>query len=202
MARKFADTVAEEKQRNKGRAEKLFEPKEEPKRDDAPKGKLLEDITAGGSNGPSYADYRHWFQKLKVLKAKVREANSEYSNARKGAKDAGIDPSVLSYLMKRQEQDPLEVEIYHKQLVRAGTAVGIEVQMDLFDRSNISREAQIFDDGVKAGAAAKNTSDNPHNENTDAGQTWLAGWHAGQRRNLAKIAASDQDGGEAPTAVN
>ena len=43
----------------------VFEPK-----DDKPKKRLLEDITAKGSNGPSYKDLQHHFVTLKGLKTK------------------------------------------------------------------------------------------------------------------------------------
>jgi len=191
MARKFSDTVKQERDRNKARADKVFE-KPEPK-DEKPKQRILPDLTAAGSNGPSYKDLRMHFTTLKGLKLKVDEASSTYSNARKRAKECGIDPAVLSHLMKLEKQDPLEVKMYFKQLDRAAQANGLEVQIDMFDNSGVTREAQIFDDGVKAGAAAKSTSDNPHQENTEAGQTWLTGWHAGQKRNLSKIGQSSED---------
>lgn len=184
MAKKFSDTVKEEKQRAKDRANKVFEKPEAPKPKGPATGKLLDDRTAAGANGPSFKDLAFHFSTLKGLKNKVDEASAYYSNARKRAKECGIDPAVLSHLMKLEKQDPLEVKMYFKQLDRAAQANGLEIQMDMFDASGVSREAQIFDDGVKAGVAAKNTSENPHQENTDAGQTWLAGYHAGQRKNM------------------
>ena len=70
-----------------------------------------------------------------------------------------------------------------------------EDQVDGLDefRSGISREAQIFDEGFKAGIAGKSTSDGPHDANTEAGQTWLAGWHLGQSRNVAGIGKTTTD---------
>lgn len=189
MAKKFSDTLKEDKDRQKARADKLFEkPAAEP---EGPR--VLDDLTARGSNGPSYDDIRFHFQKLKSLKEKVASANGEYQNARKVAKEAGVDPAVLSALMKAEKQDPDEVKLYNKALGRAATAVGIELQLDLFDKSGISREAQIFDDGLKAGIAGKSTSDGPHDANTEAGQTWLAGWHLGQSRNVAGIGKTKAD---------
>ena len=186
MARNFKDSLNDDKKRAKQRADKLFEKAEE-KPPAEPGPRILDDLTARGTNGPSYDDIRFHFQKLKALKEKVKSANGEYSNARKQAQEAGVDPAVLSALMKAEKQDPDEVKLYNKALGRAATAVGIELQLDLFDKSGVSREAQIFDDGFKAGVAGKSTSDGPHAPNTEAGQTWLAGWHLGQSRNVAGI---------------
>lgn len=191
MARNFKDTINDEKKRVKERAEKAFEkPAEKPAGDTR---RILEDITAAGSNGPSYDDIRFHFQKLKALKEKVKSANGEYSAARKTAEEAGIDPAILSALMKRERQDPDEVKIFNRQLARAAQAVGLDLQLDLFDKSGISREAQIFDEGLKAGLAGKSTTDGPHDANTEAGQTWLAGWHLGQSRNVAGIGQTQAD---------
>lgn len=191
MAKKFSETVKEEKARNRARADKLFD--EKPKEDAAPKKRVLDDITAAGSNGPAHKDLKYHFGQLKGLKAKVDEASANYSNARKRAKEAGIDPAVLGHLMKIEKQDPLEVKIYFKQLDRAAQANGLEIQMDMFDSSGVSREAQIFDDGFKAGLAGKSTTDNPHDANTEAGQTWLSAWHMGQSRNVAGIGKTKAD---------
>lgn len=189
MAKKFSETLKEDKARQKARADKLFEkPAPEP---EGPR--ILDDLTARGSNGPSFDDIRHHFQRLKALKDKVASANGEYQAARKIAKEAGVDPAVLSALMKAERQDPDEVKLYNKALGRAATAVGIELQLDLFDKSGISREAQIFDDGLKAGLAGKGSTDTPHDANTEAGQTWLAGWHLGQSRNVAGIGKTKAD---------
>jgi ribosome modulation factor len=189
VAKRFSETLKEDKARQKARADKLFEkPAPEP---EGPR--ILDDLTARGSNGPSFDDIRHHFAQLKILKEKVKSANGEYQNARKIAKEAGVDPAVLSALMKAEKQDPDEVKLYNKALGRAATAVGIDIQLELFDKSGISREAQIFDDGLKAGLAGKSTSDGPHDANTEAGQTWLAGWHLGQSRNLAGIGKTKAD---------
>jgi ribosome modulation factor len=189
VAKKFSETLKEDKARQKARADKLFEkPKPEP---EGPR--VLDDLTARGTNGPSYDDIRFHFQKLKSLKEKVASANGEYQNARKVAKEAGVDPGVLSALMKAEKQDPDEVKLYNKALGRAATAVGIDIQLELFDKSGISREAQIFDDGLKAGLAGKSSDDTAHDANTEAGQTWLAGWTLGQSRNVAGIGKTKQD---------
>lgn len=191
MAKKFKDAMQEDRDRAKARAEKAFE---KPKvKDEGPKVRVLDDLTAAGSNGPSFEDIRFHFAKLKSLKDKVATANGEYQAARKIAKEAGLDPAVLSALMKREKQDPDEVKLYNRQLARAAQAVGLDLQLDLFDKSGISREAQIFDDGLKAGIAGKSTSDGPHDANTEAGQTWLAGWTLGQSRNVAGIGKTKQD---------
>lgn len=189
MAKRFradADASASDKKRAKDKANKHFKSNGDAKKAKEPR--VLPDLLAGG-NGLKAADIRFHYSTIKGLKTKKDEANAHYSNARKRCKEAGFDPKVVTDLMKIESDDPLAVALYFKQLSLGAEAVGIAIQQEMpFTQSGgVSREAQIYDDGVKAGVAAKGTDTNPHDENTDAGQTWLAGWHSGQKRNMAGI---------------
>jgi len=145
--------------------------------------KVLPDLLAA-DNGPKARDFEHHYKTAVGFKSKVDSANGHYRAALKSAKEAGIDPAVITATMAWAKCDPLEAQMYFKQLRSTFEVAGVEVQLDIFNESSISRDAQIYDDGVKAGTAAKGTDTNPHQENTDAGQTWLAGWHIGQKKHM------------------
>jgi len=189
MARRYRtdrDASASGKKRARDNAEKAFSPKKA-NGTKKPEQRVLPDLSA---NGMKAADIRYHFQQIKGLKVKKDEANAHYSNARKRCEEAGFDPKVMTELMKIEKQDPLEVSLFFKQLDQGAAAVGIAIQQEMpftGNGSGISRPAQIFDDGFKAGKSAKNPDTSPHEASTDAGQTWLAGWHAGQKENMAGI---------------
>jgi hypothetical protein len=190
------DVSASDKKRARAKADKVFEKKAK-----EPAQRVLPDLSA---NGLKAADIRFHFSTIKGLKAKVGEANAHYSNARKRCKEAGFDPKVVTDLMKIEADDPLAVALYFKQLSQGAEAVGIAIQQEMpFTGSaegGVAREAQILDDGIKAGVAAKGTDTSPHDESTPAGQIWLQGWHIGQARNASGIKQTPPEETEQPTA--
>jgi ribosome modulation factor len=184
VARKFrADRNASEngKARAKANADKHFGKKAEEEKPDAKR--VLPDLLAA-DNGPKARDFDHHYKTALGFKKKLESAQGHYRNALKSAKEAGIDPAVITATMKWADRDPLEAQMYFKQLRETFAVAGVEVQLDIFNESSISRNAQIYDDGFKAGKAAKGIDTNPHDANTPAGQLWMKGWHDGQAENM------------------
>lgn len=186
MAKRFRsdpDAGAADKKRARAKADRSFK-----KNGDAPKAKeprVLPDLLAA-DNGPKAKDFLHHYRTAKGFKAKLDEINGQYRNALKQAKEAGVDPAVITATMRYEKKDPLEVQTYFKQLRSMFEAAGIEVQLDFFEGS-VSRPAQIYDEGFKAGKAAKSMDTNPHEISTDQGQLWQQGWNAGQAENMSGI---------------
>lgn len=181
MAKPFrSDNGDGDKKRARKNADKVFEKK-------APKAKeprVLPDLLAA-DNGPKARDFDHHYKTALGLKAKCEEANGRYRAALKAAKEAGIDPAVITATMSWAKKDPMEAQVYFKQLRQTFEVAGVEVQLDIFNESSISRGAQIYDDGFKAGKAAKSMDENPHDINTPAGQLWQGAWSDGQAENAA-----------------
>jgi ribosome modulation factor len=193
MARKFESKA--EKRGARERAEAHFGGKN--KGANAAKGgpRVLPDLLAG-ANGPKAKDFLHHFTTCRGFKDKLETSQGHYRNALKQAKESGIDPAVITATMKWQKKDQLDVQQYFKQLRSTFEVASIEVQLDIFSESSISRPAQIFDDGFKAGRAAKSPDTNPHAMNTPAGQQWHSGWTAGQAENMAGIGKTPDDEAE------
>lgn len=197
MAKKYQSTAQaprlskSEKEAARARAESHFSPPggkkkaAEEKANGKPAQRVLQDLTI--ENGPKARDFDHHYKTAKGLKGKVDEAQGRYRAALKAAKECGIDTGVITATMKWEKADPLGVAQYFKQLRATFQAAGIEVQLDIFNESTISRPAQIFDDGFKAAKAGKAEKTNPHDAGSQAGQTWLAGYHAGSLDNAALI---------------
>lgn len=183
MAKKFLSDG--DKKAAKARAEAHFNGSK--KKAAEPKGpRVLPDLLSA-DNGPKARDFLHHFTTAKGFKGKLEAAQGHYRNALKQAKEAGIDPAVITATMKWQAKDPLEVQQYFKQLRSTFEVASIEVQLDIFNESAISRPAQIYDDGFKAAKAGKPESTNPHAPNTAAWQTWVHGFDAGSLDNAALI---------------
>ena len=151
-------------------------------------------------NGPKARDFEHHYKTALGYKAKVDEANGRYRAGLKAAKEAGIDPAVITAAMKWAKKDPLEAAQYFKQLRETFAVAGVEVQLDIFSEGGVSRNAQIYDDGFKAGKAAKNPDANPHEMTTEAGHLWQQGWTAGQAENAAGITQTPAEELEEATA--
>lgn len=196
MAKRFrADNGDGDKKRARAKAEKVFEKK-------APKAKeprVLPDLLAA-DNGPKAKDFLHHFRTAKGFKAKLDEINGQYRTALKQAKEAGIDPKAITDTMRYEKKDPLEVQSFFKQLRQTFEVAGVEVQLNIFNESSVSRSAQIHDDGFKAGKAGKSSTDNPHDPSTPANQTWMQGWSAGQAENMAGIGQTPPEDLEQATA--
>lgn len=184
MAKRFSSDDGKKAAREK--AEQAFNGKGKKKAEE-PKGpRVLPDLLAG-DNGPKARDFLHHFSQAKGFKGKLETAQGHYRNALKQAKEAGIDPAVITATMKWQKKDPLEVQQYFKQLRSTFEVASIEVQLDIFNESAISRPAQIFDDGYKAAKAGKPESENPHTPDTTAWKGWVNGFDAGSLDNAALI---------------
>jgi ribosome modulation factor len=154
-------------------------------------GRVLPDLLTNAEL-PKLKDFEHHFKTIKGLQEKAATANSLVRGAKKAAKQAGIDTQAIADAISYERQDPDAVRDYFRQLRATFQVAGVHVQLDMFNEGSISRKAQIFDEGYKAGQAGKSESDNPHDANTKAGQTWLAGYHAGQA-DLADAAFNSKD---------
>lgn len=199
MARRFQSDGG--KKAARANAEKVFNGGSKKKAATKKEPRVLPDLLAG-DNGPKARDFLHHYRTAKGLKAKAEEANGLYRNALKVAKEAGIDPKALTDTMRYEKRDPLEVQQFFKQLRSTFEAASIQVQLDIFNESAISRPAQIYDDGYKAAKAGKPESDSPHGADTEAGQTWLQGFYAGSLDNAKGIGKTPEAPPEADTAAH
>lgn len=185
MAKKFMSR--DDKSAARKRAEDHFKPKTK-KAAAKPAKRVLPDLTAGL---PKQRDYSHHLDQAKKLKAVVESASGAYRAQLKKTKEVGIDPAVVTATMSWAKKDPETLTMYFRQLREAFRAAGIKIQLDMFDQSSVCREAQIYDDGFKAGEAGQSASECPHEANTRAGQVWLFAYAGGQ----SKLATETFGGG-------
>lgn len=194
MARKFTadpDVSGTMKRQGRAKAERAFA---RTKKADAESGPRV--VPELKSNGPRPVDLRHHFEQIEAAKAAAQSKASEHQAKRKLAKECGINLNAISLIQKFQKMDEDDRASTFKQMAALNEVMNKGIQFDLFGASGqLSRKAEIWDEGYKAGIAAKDMNDSPYDVNTDNGQIYLSGWHTGQRENLNKLV--DQRG-EAP----
>lgn len=155
-------------------------------------------VTELKSNGPRPVDLRHHYEQIEAAKAAAQSKAAEHQAKRKLAKECGINLNAISLIQKFQKMDEDDRASTFKQMAALNEVMNKGIQFDLFGASGqLSRKAEIFDEGYKAGLAAKNQSDSPYDANTTQGQIWLQGWHIGQAENIEALtkgaAPVDQD---------
>lgn len=100
MAKRFnsdRDVGSADKRRARAKAEQIFNGKKSKKEEKAGP-RVLQDLLAADT-GPKARDFDHHYKTALGLKAKVEEANGRYRAALKAAKEAGINPAVITATM-------------------------------------------------------------------------------------------------------
>lgn len=120
---------------------------------------------------------------LHSQKVRVESIMGTYREARKKAKDMGLPGWLIDAGLKvlAGKIEGHEIEANQRLLQRVYRALGVAFQMNLFGQDAALGDKALAD-GYRAGIKAVNSTDNPHDLNTEAGQMWLEGWHLGQRR--------------------
>jgi ribosome modulation factor len=161
-------------------------------------------VTELKSNGPRPVDLRHHYEQIEAAKAAAQSKAAEHQAKRKMAKECGINLNAISLIQKFQKMDEDDRASTFKQMAALNEVMNKGIQFDLFGATGqLSRKAEIFDEGYKAGLAAKSQSDSAYDANTTHGQIWLQGWHIGQAENIEALtkgaapAAAESSGSDA-----
>lgn len=128
------------------------------------------------------------FDEAVRLSVKAKSGNGKVRAAKAVAKKDNVDTTLLAKVVSYADRDQDEVAVELRELLRYVEICLPKVQFDLPIETTITREAQIFDDGFRAGRDARsNTTDNPHQPNTIAWFCWDSGYAAGQKKNMELI---------------
>lgn len=133
-----------------------------------------------GDKGPALDRIRFHVDTVLGYTKKKQEILGKLSKAWDAAEAEGIDKKGTKDAMKIAGYDRAAIASYFRSLRATAEAMNLNVQLDAFNESNISREAQIFDQGFKDGALGKSITDGSFPANTAQGQIYAQGWHAGQ----------------------
>jgi len=168
------------------------------------KGKAKDDLgLQGGETGKASAEnIKLHFDELIKKKKSANSTNQKVRAQNAVAKKDNVDTNILSKIVGWADKDPGEVHDLLKETLRYVETCLPLVQMDLFDSdedaSALTREAQIFDEGFRAGRDARGTADdNPHTKGSVQHEIWADGYMFGQKKNaslIGKTASKDSLG--------
>lgn len=123
----------------------------------------------------------HHLAKIKKQKDIVAKATADLRNLYKTAKADSVLKKDIDFAISLENKDESDFveERKRQQQIAKWMNHPIGTQFGLFEDDR-GAEERSFDDGRAAGLASKNRSENPHKEDSDAGQKWIEGWNSGQ----------------------
>lgn len=143
-----------------------------------------------GDNMPKIKDLSYHYQNILGLMEKAASAQSRVSEAKKRAKEAGVDTGALMTAMKLTRLDPLDLAALLKQQAALMSELGLPVQMTLFEPKYGSVEAQAAAEGSAAGKAGRTPDTDRWPEGTPGHADYMRSWNDEQAI-LAKRLGSD-----------
>lgn len=172
-------------------------------------------LNAGHNGGVTENTFFHHLKVMDDLDRQKASLMSKIKNAKKQAKDDGINMKVFDAVrtMRAVSQEELARELditfafmkYLKMPV-AQQLAPIDISLvdeSIADLSDEERAAKWENDGFIAGRSGTNKSDCPHQDpNSPAAKSWVEGWERGQAENAKGIkegpkkTSSDADSGK------
>jgi hypothetical protein len=210
MARKvqtLEDIEKRQKGAKKAEAEAAFKSPEKKPRGKKPK--AVDEPTELKAVNPSQAEFKlpadrdalYHFTTIRGLRAKVDEANARLSNARKVAKEAGIEPEHINLVLKWQKHDPAELNAHLRKMAQMFKVGDLPVQFSIFDLSALSPEERALQEGHKAGKESVDFDANPYHPSSPEGQKWIEGLQRGRAELVMAMGpGAGHNSGEAPPA--
>lgn len=147
--------------------------------------KVEVDVAVGsllsGDNMPAQRDLKYHYENVLGLMDKARTAAGKVGDAKKKAKEAGVDVTALTDIMKELRLDPLELAARLRQKAALMAELGLPVQMTLFEPKFGSIEARAASEGWAAGKAGRSPEVKRWPENTPGHADHMRAWNDSQR---------------------
>lgn len=190
MAKKFQSKKDKEAARTRAAAH--LSPKDKKKADAG--GKLA--LEGGENPRASDESILLHFNEIVKKKASSNSANQKVRSQNAVAKKDNVDTNLLGKVVGYAARPEGDVKFELRELLRYIELCLPQLQLDLFDNeeaSNFTREAQIFDEGFRAGRDARaNKDDNPHKKGPVEHEIWADGYMYGQKKNASLIGKTKQ----------
>lgn len=147
-------------------------------------GKEIESLLVG--NMPKIRDLTYHLDTIGGWMAKAKTAQGKVSDAKKKAKEAGVDVGALMTIMRMRRMDPTELATELRQQAAMMAEVGLPVQMKLFEPAFGSVEEKAAAEGWADGKADRvpNTARWP--EGAPGHVEYMRRWNDGTRDNTEK----------------
>lgn len=133
-------------------------------------------------NMPPVRDILYHLDTIKGLQDRAKTASGKVSDAKKKAKEAGIDLAAISMTMGFERMDSLELATQLRQLQVLMREKGMPVQLGLYEPKFGSIEAQAKHEGWKDGQAARSPNTERWPDGVPGQPEYLRAWNDGQRQ--------------------
>lgn len=145
-----------------------------------------------GGNLPPTRDLLYHYETIAGHMDRVKTAQGKLGDAKKTAKEAGVDVSAMMDAMKKLRLDPLELAGRLRQEALLLSENGSPVQIMLFETKYGSVDEQASAEGLADGRAARSPNVERWKEGAPGQETYMAAWHKGQKENAAGITKPEE----------
>lgn len=148
-------------------------------------------------NMPPSKDVMYHYQTILGLMEKASSAQGRVGDAKKKAKESGIDVSALMTVMKFTRLEALDLATMLKQQAMLMAELGLPVQLSLYETKYGSIEKQAMKLGWDAGRAGRSPPTDMFPEGTPGHPELMRGWQDGQAQlgkdGILKVEDEDAD---------
>ncbi len=140
-----------------------------------------------GDNMPPTKDINYHYDTILGLMDKASLAQSKVSDAKKKAKDAGVDVQALMNVKKALKADPLDLAHRLRQEAMLLREKGSPIQMQLYEPKFGTVEDQAKSEGWNDGINARNMNISRWPEGSPGYVEYTRSWNDAQAENASKI---------------
>jgi hypothetical protein len=132
-------------------------------------------------NMPKIRDLQYHMSQIAGYQDKARSASARVTEAKKKAKEAGVDVGAIMEVLAMKREDPLDVATRLRQLAALMSEEGLPVQIQLFEPKFGSIEEQAAAEGWQAGINGRSPDTERWPEGTPGHTEYLRRWNDAQR---------------------
>lgn len=132
-------------------------------------------------NMPPSRDVMYHYEMILGLMEKAATAQSKVTDAKKKAKEAGVDVKALMTAKTLMRLDPLDLSSLLRQQAMLMAELGSPIQISLFEPKYGSIEAQATAMGNAAGMAGKSPETDLWPEGTPGHSEYMRAWNTSQK---------------------
>lgn len=147
-------------------------------------------------NMPPIKDVLYHLDTIKGLQDRVKTAQGKVTDAKKKAKEAGIDLKSIAEGMGMERMDGLDLATYLRQLQAIMREKGMPVQMSLYEPKYGSVEEMAKKEGWADGIAGRSPNADRWVEGAPGYPEYMRNWNSAQRQIImdgSKKNASDEE---------
>lgn len=144
-------------------------------------------------NMPPIKDIMYHLDQIAGYQDKARTASAKVTDAKKKAKEAGVDLKSISDGIGLERVDALDLATYFRQLQVIMRERGLPIQLSLYETKFGSIEEQGASEGWSDGRAGRHFNNDRWIEGAPGFREYSRRWNDGQRELLEKGALKNDD---------